>query len=278
MKFSIKEITIFILIIIITIIISIVIFKITDYIKPEIQKKLELEKKSIKLENKLKELIKKDIEFNYRIISNKKINNSINIIKERLLNNITDNPYDVEIYVIDSSMVNAVAFPGGLIIVYSGLLKTSENPEQVASVIAHELGHVVNRDAMNALIVKFSIYMITSIINRGDQKMIENIIKNLVNNTYSREIEKRTDIFACDLLIKSDIDPIHFSNFFKIIKEKQSTILDDSIFKYIGTHPDIDSRIEYAKQRSQEDFKGKKEKKIDIDWEKFKKNLPSIFD
>ena len=77
-------------------------------------------------------------------------------------------------------------------------------------------------------------------------------------------------------MIKSGINPIHFAEIFSKMKEKEKNIIDKKILKYISTHPDIDSRIEKAKNMSKL-FRGK-EDKFKINWLKVKRSLPSVFD
>src|SRR5690606_34691134 len=51
----------------------------------------------------------------------------------------------IQVVVLDDSTVNAFALPGGHVFVLSGLLKSAESTEEVAAVLAHELGHVARR-------------------------------------------------------------------------------------------------------------------------------------
>ncbi|MDT8345831.1 MAG: M48 family metallopeptidase, partial [Thermohalobaculum sp.] len=55
-------------------------------------------------------------------------------------------PYPVRLDVLDHPMVNALALPGGRIVVFRGLIDAAGSPEEVAGVLAHEIGHVVHRD------------------------------------------------------------------------------------------------------------------------------------
>ena len=52
----------------------------------------------------------------------------------------------LRVRVLDHPMVNAFALPGGQVVVFRGLLRAAESPEEVAGVLAHEIGHVVARD------------------------------------------------------------------------------------------------------------------------------------
>ena len=277
MNKTLKEFLFFILVVVITIAIgygAIKLFKFGKEINKS--KKDANEKLNVKWELKLKDLIKKQIEQEERIIYEPEMDKAITKIKERLEKNLTDNPYSVEIAVVDSPIVNAAAFPGGYIVIYSGLLKLSDDPEEIASVIAHEMGHVINRDAVNALKRQFGLAILFSIVTGGDATILHDMIRGVLNNRFSQSVESKADEFAFELLIKSGINPKHFAEMFKKMKKQYDSPVDKSLLKYFGTHPDIDSRIERAEKMS-ELFRGA-EDRLDIDWTKAKKSLPSVFD
>ena len=52
----------------------------------------------------------------------------------------------IDVHVVRLSMVNAVTLPGGRIVIFNGLLKAAQSPDEVAGVIGHELGHVRHHD------------------------------------------------------------------------------------------------------------------------------------
>ena len=54
-------------------------------------------------------------------------------------------PYPLRVSVLDHGMANALAVPGGRILIFRGLLEAADNPEEVAGVLAHEIGHVAAR-------------------------------------------------------------------------------------------------------------------------------------
>jgi len=269
MKNILKDFIIIILVILLTISVSIVIVKITKV------EKITKKEIPISWEIKLKELIKSQIEYESNIIKDDKVTIPINDIEKHLNESIPNNPYELEIIVIDSPIVNAAAFPGGLIVVFSGLIKITDSPEELASVLAHELGHVINRDSLNSIIRQFGIAIVSSVITGGNADVLEKIIRNVVNNKFTREQEEKADDFALNLLIKSGISPQYFINVFEEIKKKEINIIDKDLMKYISTHPDTDSRIDKAKEKLK-DF-NKKEYNFNINWIKLKKQLPALF-
>ena len=65
------------------------------------------------------------------------------LISNRLVLAIDEPLFNYEFYLIASDEVNAFTIPGGRIFVFSGLLNEADNPEEVAAVLAHEIGHAI---------------------------------------------------------------------------------------------------------------------------------------
>jgi predicted Zn-dependent protease len=245
----------------------------------EENKKLSLlDSTSITLEKNIKEIIKIQLDSEERYITHPAVINAITKIEKRLLPLIDDNPFTVEIVVVESSAVNAVAFPGGLIVIFSELINYTDNAEELASIIAHELGHVVHRDSMNLLIRNFTISFLFNLVSGGRSPELANeIIRNLINSSYSREAEESADSFARELLIAAQINPLHMAHMFE--KFEKIAGEDESFFKYFDTHPPLESRrkkalesaAEFAKMYDHEDT-------LSADWSAVKKALPSILD
>lgn len=226
----------------------------------------------IEWELQLKKVILKYIKYDSKVLENSDLNKAVDIIKRRLVENIKDNPFELDIIIIDSPMVNAVAFPGGLIVIFSGLIRISDNPEELSSIIAHELGHVIARDSVKALTRQIGLALLVGVIGGNDAKIL-GIIKEIINVKFTQLQEAKADDFAIDLLIKSSINPRHFASFFKKLKTGSKI---NKILKYINTHPDLDSRIKKSEEMSKS-F-NKKEIPFQMDWDKVKKSMPSIFD
>ena len=61
-------------------------------------------------------------------------------------------PYTFRVHVVNRPLVNALAVPGGHVVVFRGLLQRTSTPEEMAGVMAHELQHVLRRHATRAVI------------------------------------------------------------------------------------------------------------------------------
>ncbi len=232
---------------------------------------------SVDWEKKFKNSMLKYIREDSRIITDEELNQCVDIIEKRLIENIEENPYEIEILVVNSPMTNAFAFPGGLIVIYSALLRSTENAEELASVMAHEMGHIINRDPLKRLLRQFGVQAILSMLGGSGESTIyfENIVNDFINAHYNRSQEDAADEFALHLLDSAAIDPVHFCNFMEKLNIERSDGVQ-KIAKHFMSHPDTKSRIEKAKKYADE--YGGEEKPFAIDWKRVKRLLPSVFE
>ena len=74
---------------------------------------------------------------------------------QKLANNIqqqcVDLPYPLNVEVVEDETVNALALPGGNIVIFSGLIDAAESENELAFVLAHEMGHFANRDHLTSM-------------------------------------------------------------------------------------------------------------------------------
>jgi predicted Zn-dependent protease len=190
-------------------------------------------------------------------------------------------PYDVEIILVNSNTINAVALPGGIIVIYSGLIKAVDNPSQLISVLAHEMGHLYYRDSFNSVIRSIGISVIVSILDGGNSKIITDIIENLLSKSYSRDIEERADDYALDLLAERGIDPGHLGTFFQILEGLyESSDEKYELMQYFNTHPEAQNRIIKSEKASYTFSKSNNSQNInltEINWTEVKLEQDSFF-
>jgi Zn-dependent protease with chaperone function len=123
-------------------------------------------------------------------------------LTDRLLSRV-EMPMPVRVEVLSSRVPNAVALPGGRIYLFEGLIERARSPDEVAGVLAHELGHVANRDAMRRLIQAGGASFLLGLLF-GDvtgSGVVILVGESLVNSAHSREAEGRADAFAADAML-----------------------------------------------------------------------------
>jgi predicted Zn-dependent protease len=104
--------------------------------------------------------------------------------------------------VLPSALSNALALPGGKIYLLDGLLQKAENPDEIAGVIAHEMGHVIHRDQTRMIIenggTSFLIGLLFGDITGSGAAIFTT--RSLFQASYSREAEANADAFAIDTM------------------------------------------------------------------------------
>ena len=108
----------------------------------------------------------------------------------------------VQAAVLATPIPNAFALPGGKVYLLSGLLQKAENPDEIAGVLAHELGHLRHRDATRNLIYNGGTSFLIGLLF-GDVTGSGALIfasRSLVTASYSRQAEQNADTFSIDVM------------------------------------------------------------------------------
>lgn len=201
------------------------------------------------------------------------IDAALETIRLRLdTNPVSKLDWPVELVVVNNPEANAVTLPGGLILVYKGLLKDAHNAEEVAAVIAHEMGHVSHHDSMNAISRNVAIAAVLSAGGNTSPQVVQQILQTLTETAFSRKVEDAADRYAADLLKACQLRPAHLADFFRHIAGSEKSRTLEKSLSWLSSHPDTDSRIQAAEQ-ADAGFTGP-EKRFDLDWEKILKQFP----
>jgi predicted Zn-dependent protease len=173
---------------------------------------------------------------------------SVAAVKEmthRLTDPIPENPYTFEVAVVKSDVVNAFALPGGHIVVFTGLMKKAESPEEVAGVLAHELNHVLQRHGLERIVKQLGFVAVVSIV-LGNQQGLGGIMKQLgvelMTLKFGRAQEIEADLTGLQLLHRAKIDPSGMITFFERLAEK-----DEGRVEWLSTHPMSSARADRLK-------------------------------
>lgn len=156
----------------------------------------------------------------------------------------------IKLHLLDKDEVNAFAFPGHHLILYSGLIKECENAEELCGVIGHEIAHMEKDHIMRKLIREIGLSVLVAMTTGGgNPEIIQRAIKILTSSAYSRELEREADITGTDYLIQANIDPEPFATFLYRLGSREKDF-PDQLF-WITSHPGSEERakaiLEYIK-------------------------------
>jgi Zn-dependent protease with chaperone function len=108
----------------------------------------------------------------------------------------------IQTAVLATPIPNAFALPGGKVYLFSGLLAKADNADEIAGVLAHELGHLRHRDGTRNLIYNggssFLIGLLFGDITGSGAVIFAS--RSLVSASYSREAEQNADTFSIDIM------------------------------------------------------------------------------
>jgi len=166
-------------------------------------------------------------------------------ITKRLADQIPNNPYKFEVTVVRSDVVNAFALPGGYVIVFTGLLKKAEGPDEVAGVLSHEVNHVVLRHGLERIVKTLGIVAVVTVL-AGNQEGLVGLAKQLgielVTLKFGREQEMEADLSGLRLLHRAKISSDGLIHFFERL-----TDADKLQVELLSTHPMSAARVERLK-------------------------------
>ena len=171
-------------------------------------------------------------------------------------------PERVKVRVADIHMVNAVALPGGTIVIFRGLLAEAEHPDEVAGVLAHEIAHVESRHVTQAMIRHFGLGVVIASFGGNTGASIE----TLMAARYSRDAESEADAGAIASLRQANISPAGTATFFERLAtmERRYGRISGAL-EYLSSHPlsedrrqrfraSADPRRKYAPSLSEQDW------------------------
>jgi len=156
--------------------------------------------------------------------------------------------YRLEMRACPSIGPNAFALPGGTIVMTDQLVGVAQNDDQIAAVLAHEIGHVRERHGLRAVLQGAGVLALVSTL-AGDAASITSLAvalpSVLLQTGYSRNFEDQADAFALQRMRQVRVSPRAFADMLGRL-EQSSAPRAGQKQDYFSTHPVTAARIERA--------------------------------
>ncbi len=158
------------------------------------------------------------------------------------------------VHLVDSKIENAAALAGGHIFVTAGFLNSVKSENELAFVLAHELGHLAARDSLKGLGRSLPLMFILTVVDFGTSGTggTPGIIKHAVNLTamnYSRDQEYAADVYGLSATVRRYGHGDNSLDFFENMANREGkTALANNVSEYFLTHPLTEKRIEILKE------------------------------
>ncbi|MGL5135406.1 MAG: M48 family metallopeptidase [Planktothrix sp.] len=184
------------------------------------------------------ELLSKQV----KLFRNQEAQNYINQIGQRLAqaSDRPNIPYTFQ--VIDDRNVNAFATMGGYVYIHTGLIAAADNEAELASVMAHEIGHIAGRHAIKQMRQAAIAAGVATAVGADQNKLVQIGVELALNRPKSREAEYEADRMGLGTLIRAGYAPRGAVDFMaKLLKSGSPPTI-------ISTHPATGDRISAMQQ------------------------------
>lgn len=162
-----------------------------------------------------------------------------------------DVPYSAEL--IENKEVNAFALPGGPVFFFSGLVKTADSDDEVASVFGHEVAHIVKRHSAKQISDANAKGLLLSILTAGSSDLIQtlaNVGLTLDQLRYSRGDEAQSDEVGFRYLTEAGYSPEAMATFFRKLDREDRKKKGMREPEWLRSHPVTSTRVERAEERA----------------------------
>lgn len=180
-----------------------------------------------------------------RLSQNRQLNRYVDRIGQRIVPQ-TDRPnLPYTFQVVEDDSINAFATMGGFVYIHTGLMAAAENEAELASVVAHEIGHITARHAVQQMRQRAIAQGLLSATGLDESNAVQIGVELAVSRPNSREDEFEADQKGLDSLTKSGYAPIGMISFMEKLQQQGG-----SPPTFLSTHPAVSDRIEALKAQA----------------------------
>ncbi|MCU0533896.1 MAG: M48 family metallopeptidase [Hydrococcus sp. Prado102] len=173
----------------------------------------------------------------FQLDRNASVNRYVNRIGQRLAKNSTRPNIPYTFQVVRDRSVNAFATMGGFVYVTTGLLNTVDNEAQLAAVLAHEIGHIASRHAIEQMRQAAVAQGVATAAGVDSSTLVQLGVEFALNRPRSREDEYEADRLAIQTLARTGYPQIAMVDFLEKLRNQPSPPA------FLSTHPDTGDRI-----------------------------------
>lgn len=186
------------------------------------------------------------------IVQNSAIHSYINQLGRSIATRV-DPRLNYTFYVVNAPEVNAFAVPGGYIYINRGLIERASTMSELAGVLGHEIGHVVERHGLEQMArmqnTQLGVNLAYVLLGRQPGTIEQVALQGgagVFFASHSRSDENQADEVAVQYMIQAGIDPNGMVSMFqRLIEEQQRS--PSAVEQWFSTHPLTQDRIDHVR-------------------------------
>lgn len=187
------------------------------------------------------------------VVDDPYITSYINEIGDTIASHTNRSDLDWHFFVVNSHQVNAFALPGGFVYVNRGLIESTNRFDELAGVLGHEIGHVIQRHSVRQMQNQQKVGVVAglacTLTNLCDSQLGQaavNIGGTAIVARYSRADEIEADSEAVANVLRVNIDPEGIPSLFEVLMQQRRS-QPSIVESWFSTHPLEESRIEHSR-------------------------------
>jgi len=207
-------------------------------------------------EREISEKLLYSVRAQFRLLDDPDISQYINELGHQVLTVAGPQYFTYHFFVVKSDQFNAFAAPGGLVFFYTGLIEKMNTENQLVSVLAHEIGHVVSRHIAQRIDKGGKISAITmglalASLALGNPALSQGLFTGslaagqALNLHYSRQDEEQADRLSFTWMRKLHRNPVAMEGMLKTMR-RITRYRSGELPQYLLTHPNPEARLNYV--------------------------------
>ena len=154
-----------------------------------------------------------------------------------------DSPYRFRVHLVEEPELNACAFPGGQIFLFSGLYNQLQSQDELAALLGHEIAHVTERHSLRAFARMFSDMVLISMLTGQSSlgNMAASQAQQFLAMRHSRKRERQADERGLEMVCSVGLNAEGYTRLFERLQSAET----DLSIALLRSHPAPGDRIEY---------------------------------
>jgi beta-barrel assembly-enhancing protease len=202
------------------------------------------------------------------VVAENEATRAVKLIVDKLVAASPDKRFEFKVSVQRNKEVNAFAAPGGLIVVYTGLIAEAGSADEVAGVLAHEMAHATNRHSMRQMLYAGGLLPLAGmLIGQPDAAALFQSLGQLSELKFSRTQEEDADRTGFDTLVAAGISTEGMARFFDRL-----AAVSGAPPSFLSTHPSSVDRAAAIRARAKT-LANTSAEPLPIDWDAVKASI-----
>jgi predicted Zn-dependent protease len=206
---------------------------------------------SVEQEAQISSQFVKEVESKQPIVRDSEVQDYVSRLGGRLASTIARPDFPFVFRVVDDASVNAFNVGGGHVYVHSGMLKAAETEGQLASVLAHEMGHQTHRHVAKMISREQLFQTLASVAVGPNASQWMQLGASLGLTTgqlyFGREAEREADREMVPTLARAGYDPREALGMFAVL-EKINQSQPGAVAALFSSHPPTQERIDNVRR------------------------------